>query len=140
MKQVLFLVLATILLNTAGVAAQTNLLAYNRVPKTGDNSAPVTGTPYKLDVSQAAEEPLVFRVIVENPGSDRVLLTIKDANNITLHQESLPATLVFKARFNMEGLQDGDYTFELRKGRNKLAEKQVSIKTETSINRVVSIQ
>jgi hypothetical protein len=141
MKQILPVVLAAILLNTSIAHAQTNVFAYNGAVKSSDNiGTPETGTPFKLDVSQTEQEPLIFRVTVENPGSERVLLTIKDANNVTLHQESLPATLVYKARFNMEGLQDGDYTFEIRKGKSRLAEKQVSIKTETSINRVVSIQ
>jgi hypothetical protein len=95
---------------------------------------------FKLNVVRADPETLVFKVTVENPGSEKIVLSIKDANNYTLHQESLPATLVYRARFNMKELQDGNYTFEIRKGKTRLAEQKIDIKTETNINRTVSVE
>lgn len=142
MKHIQFIaIIVTILFSQSVVNAQD--FAFNKERATAPkNEQPATMSgDFKLDVAQVtATEGLVFRVTVENPGSDRIILSIKDANNMTLHQESLPVTLVYKARFNLADLQDGNYTFEIRKGKTRLAEKIIGIKTETSINRTVSVQ
>jgi len=141
MKRTSFL-LAAILFNLAFANAKDTTYAYNgnkgNIVNNDETPAPVTA--FKLKVSQLDPEALVFKITVENPGTDRVTLIIKDANNYTLHQESLPVTMMYVAKFNMQELQDGDYTFEIRKGRNKVAEKTVNIRTETSISRLVSVQ
>ncbi|SFE70165.1 hypothetical protein SAMN05518672_109119 [Chitinophaga sp. CF118] len=136
------LVLAAILLNLSSVNAQNNIYAFNKTSIVNNNNndeMPVTTTSFKLEVSQIHDD-LVFRVTVENPGSEKVILSIKDANNVVLHQETLPVTLLYKAKFNLQGLEDGNYTFEIRKGKTRVAEKTVDIRTETSINRTVSVQ
>jgi hypothetical protein len=134
-------ILAAILLNISFANAQEHTYAYNE-NKTSivNNGEPATPAAFKLKVAQIDPEALVFKITVENPGTERVTLTIKDSNNYTLHQTTLPVTMLYVAKFNMQELQDGNYTFEIRKGRNRLAEKIVSIKTETSINRTVSVQ
>ena len=134
------LVLVAILLSLSSVNAQDNTYAYNEKASFIKDETPVAATSFKLEIAQVYQEDLVFRITVENPGSEKVILSIKDANNVILHQESLPATLVYKAKFNLQGLEDGNYTFEIRKGKTKLAEKSVDIRTETSINRTVSVQ
>jgi hypothetical protein len=135
------LVIVAILLNFTSVNAQENAYAFNKTNIINTNNGEALATPssFKLDVAQVQND-LIFRVTVENPGSEKVILSIKDANNVILHQESLPATLVYKAKFNLQGLEDGNYTFEIRKGKNKVAEKSIDIRTETSINRTVSVQ
>jgi hypothetical protein len=142
MKRTAFL-LAAILINISFTRAQETTYAYNdskvsTVANNDDTPSPVTA--FKLKVAQINPEALVFKITVENPGIEKVTLSIKDANNFTLHQESLPITMLYVAKFNMQELQDGAYTFEIRKGRNRLAEKIVNIRTETSINRTVSVQ
>jgi len=142
MKRISFL-LAAILVNVSFSKAQEATYAYNDtkvgiVVNNDETSTPVTA--FKLKVAQLDPEALVFKITVENPGVEKVTLSIKDANNYVLHQESLPVTMLYVAKFNMQELQDGTYTFEIRKGRNRLAEKTVNIKTETSINRTVSVQ
>jgi hypothetical protein len=141
MKRTSF-ILAAILINLSFAKAQANAYAYNEskisIVSNDEPSAPVTNL--KLKVAQVEPEALVFKITVENPGTEKITLSIKDANNYTLHQESLPATMLYVAKFNMQELQDGTYTFEIRKGRNRLAEKVVNIKTETSISRTVSVQ
>lgn len=142
MKRTSFL-LAAILINLSFAKAQETTYAYNdnKVSMAVNNDeTPAPVTAFKLKVAQIDPEALVFKITVENPGVERVTLTIKDANNYTLHQESLPVTMLYMAKFNMQELQDGAYTFEIRKGRNRLAEKIVNIRTETSINRTVSVQ
>jgi hypothetical protein len=134
------LVLVAILLSLSSVNAQENTYAFNKMPLVNNDETPVTISSFKLEIAQLDKEDLVFRITVENPGSDKVILSIKDANNVVLHQESLPATLVYKAKFNLQGLEDGNYTFEIRKGKTRLAEKSIDIRTETSINRTVSVQ
>lgn len=138
MKQIM--VLVAILLNlTSVVNAQENTYAFNKTNINFNNGeTPATPTSFKLEI--AVQEELIFRVTVENPGSEKVILSIKDANNVILHQESLPATLVYKAKFNLQGLEDGNYTFEIRKGKQRMAEKSIDIRTQTSINRTVSVQ
>lgn len=135
------LILAAILLNLTSVNAQENTYAFNKtnIININNGEAPATPTSFKLDIAQVQDD-LIFRVTVENPGSEKVILSIKDANNVILHQESLPATLVYKAKFNLQGLEDGNYTFEIRKGKTRVAEKSIDIRTETSINRTVSVQ
>jgi len=135
------LVLVAILLNFSSVNAQENTYAYNKpvAPLNNNDETPLDAAPAKLAVSQI-ENDLVFRVTVENPGSDKVTLCIKDANNAILHQEVLPLTIVYRAKFNLQGLEDGNYTFEIRKGKARLAEKTIDIRTQTSINRTVSVQ
>ncbi|PWV53787.1 hypothetical protein [Chitinophaga sp. S165] len=142
MKRTAFL-LAAILINISFASAQEPTYAYNntKVSTVADNDeTPSPVTAFKLKVAQLDPEALVFKITVENPGIERVTLSIKDANNYTLHQESLPVTMLYVAKFNMQELQDGAYTFEIRRGRNRLAEKIVNIRTETSINRTVSVQ
>lgn len=134
------LVLVAILLSLSSVNAQDNTYAYNGKASFINDETPVAVTSFKLEIAQINQEDLVFRITVENPGSEKVILSIKDANNVVLHQESLPATLVYKAKFNLQGLEDGNYTFEIRKGKTRLAEKSIDIRTETSINRTVSVQ
>jgi len=134
------LVLVAILLSLSSVNAQDNTYAYNEKATFIKDETPVTNASFKLDIAQVDQADLVFRITVENPGSEKVILSIKDANNVVLHQESLPATLVYKAKFNLQGLEDGNYTFEIRKGKTRLAEKTIDIRTETSINRTVSVQ
>jgi len=141
MKRISFL-LAAILINISFSKAQETAYAYNgnKVSIVSNDETPAPVTAFKIKVSQLDPEALVFKITVENPGTDKVMLCIKDANNYTLHQESLPVTMMYVAKFNMQELQDGDYTFEIRKGRNKVAEKTVNIRTETSISRLVSVQ
>lgn len=141
MKRTSFL-LAAILMHLSFAKAQANTYAFNdnkiSIVSNDDNTTPVTA--FRLKVAQVDPEALIFKITVENPGTEKVTLCIKDANNYTLHQESLPVTMLYVAKFNMQELQDGTYTFEIRKGRNRLAEKVVNIRTETSINRTVSVQ
>lgn len=135
-------ILAAILINLSFAKAQANAYAYNesKISIVNNDETPTPVTSFRLKVAQVKPEELIFKITVENPGTERVTLSIKDANNYTLHQESLPITMLYVAKFNMQELQDGTYTFEIRRGRNKLAEKTVDIKTETSISRTVSVQ
>ena len=94
----------------------------------------------KIDIAQEGSEELRFLVRVDNPTHEKLTLYIKDSNNNTLHKEALDGTSPrFVARYNLEKLEDVAYTFELRNGKNKL-EKAVDIKTQTMINRVVSVE
>ncbi|MBO9152784.1 hypothetical protein ACFOTA_11240 [Chitinophaga sp. GCM10012297] len=93
----------------------------------------------KLEVTQEGTEDLRFLVQIVNPHQDKLVLLIKDANNNTLHKEVLDGRARFLGRFNMDRLEDGAYTFEIRNGRNKL-ERSVDIKTQLQVNRVVSVE
>lgn len=93
----------------------------------------------KINIQQDADATLRFLVHIENPTMDKLTLYIKDSNNNTLHKEALKADSPrFVARFNLEKLEDGEYTFEVRNGKNKL-EKAVDIQTLLLVNRVVSM-
>lgn len=131
------IVLAAILLNNTNTAAQDNTFAYNSVKPRHESPAPA---PYKLDISRVQADSLVFRVTVENPGSEKLMLYIRDNSNNTLHREQLPAAPLYTGRFNLQGLEDGNYTFEVRNGRNKLAERSLDIKTVTTVNRRVAVE
>ncbi|WP_343700400.1 hypothetical protein [Chitinophaga sp.] len=91
----------------------------------------------KMNILQDADAALRFLVFIENPAMDKLTLYIKDSNNNTLHREDLQVTSPrFVARYNLENLEDGAYTFEVRNGKDKL-ERAVDIKTQTLVNRVV---
>ncbi|WP_157986407.1 hypothetical protein [Chitinophaga alhagiae] len=93
----------------------------------------------KMNIRQDADAALRFLVFIDNPAMDKLTLYIKDSNNNTLHKEDLQADSPrFVARYNLENLEDGAYTFEVRNGKNKL-EKAVDIRTQMQVSRVVSL-
>lgn len=136
--KMLGVVLAAILLNTFNVAAQENTFAYNEGKVRKEKTTSSAGL--KLSISQLQQDDLLFRVTVENPESEKLTLSIRDNNNMTLHQETLPLTLLYKGRFNLQGLEDGNYTFEIRKGKTSVAEKTIDIRTETKVSRKVFLE
>lgn len=93
----------------------------------------------KIDILQDASGELRFLVQIENPTNEKLVLFIRDNNNNTLHRETLNENQArFAARYNFTGMEDGDYVFEVRNGRNKL-EKLLQIRTQTIQNRIVSV-
>lgn len=132
------IVLASSLFVATTAMAQENVFAYN----TGKTAIHNTETPasFKMQLSQVKADSLVFRLSVENPGTGRLILFIKDKNNNTLHREVLPTTPVFSSRYNLQGLEDGNYIFEIRDGRQKIAEKMIDIKTEMTVSRSVDVE
>ena len=135
------LAFAAMLLATAGATAQENVLAYHN---TGNKAAAIevldAPSAYKVRLTQPSKDSLVFRLALENSGADKVVLAIKDRHSNVLHREVIPATSVYMGRYNLQGLEDGNYTFELRNGRERIAQKSVEIKTELAVNRFVSVQ
>ncbi|MFY0253119.1 hypothetical protein ACDQ55_04110 [Chitinophaga sp. 30R24] len=135
----ILLVFVTFLAPALKSAAQSNSFVYNveRMLK----EAPMNITPATFDVSiaQMQKDQLLFELAVTNPENDKLTLYIKDNFNNTLLRESLPSTLRFVGRYNLASLEDGNYTFEIRNGKNKLAEKSIAIKTQTQVNRNVSV-
>lgn len=95
---------------------------------------------YKLDIQQENTGDLRFLVQIDNPAGEKLTLFIRDANNNTLHREVLDAASSrIVARYNMDKLDDGSYTFEVRNGKSKL-EKAVDIRTQTVIRRRASVE
>lgn len=135
------LLFVTILFPILHAAAQSKAFAYN-VARHAANEKPGTVAPvesFNVHITQLQKDQLLFQLSVDNPGNEKLTLYIKDNFNNTLHREILPATLRFEARYNLASLEDGDYVFEIRSGKNKLAEKAIAIKTQTLINRNVSV-
>jgi hypothetical protein len=128
-------------------SAQSETFAYANNPGPGSKSARVAPEKNemarkgcKIDIQQEGAEQLRFLVQIDNPTGEKLTLFIKDANNNTLHKEALDVNSPkFVARYNLEKLEDGAYTFEIRNGKNKL-EKAVDIKTQLMVNRVVSVE
>jgi len=136
------LAFAAMLLTATGAAAQNNVLAYNNTSDNKPAAIEVLDAPgaYKIRLTQPSKDSLVFRLALENSGADKVVLTIKDRNSNVLHREVIPATPVYVGRYNLQGLEDGNYTFELRNGKGRIAQKSVEIRTELAVNRFVSVQ
>ncbi|KAA2245097.1 hypothetical protein F0L74_03810 [Chitinophaga agrisoli] len=140
MSKTLGLALATVLFTASAAAAQdNNALAFSGHSAASFENADAPAS-FRVKLSQPQKDSLVFRLSVENPSADKVLLLIKDRNSNILHREVIPATPLFTGRYNLQGLEDGDYTFEVRNGRNKIVQKTVEIKTELSVNRSVSVE
>ncbi|MBV8254585.1 MAG: hypothetical protein JO154_18430 [Chitinophaga sp.] len=130
-----------ILFSTITAMAQDNTFAFNKVSIA--NAAPENGSPkatVNMDLAQQNKSTLLFRLSINNPENEKLTLYIKDKNNYTLHREILPATARYVGSYNLESLEDGDYSFEIRSGKNKVMEKTVGIHTSTVVNRNVSVE
>ncbi|MRG46396.1 hypothetical protein GFS24_14835 [Chitinophaga sp. SYP-B3965] len=143
----IFTLLAIVLGFSLQASAQSETFAYANNPGSGNKSVRVAPEKNemarkgcKIDIQQEGAEQLRFLVQIDNPTGEKLTLFIKDVNNNTLHKEVLDVTSPkFVARYNLEKLEDGAYTFEIRNGKNKL-EKAVDIKTQLMVNRVVSVE
>lgn len=142
MPKTITLAFAAMLLAASGAVAQDNVFAYNTVAKHRLSTHVEEDAPaaFKVKVTQPNKDSLVFRLSLENPTADKVVFIIKDKNSNVLHREVIPATPVYIGRYNLQGLEDGNYTFELRNGRDRIAQKTIEIKTELAVNRVGSVQ
>ena len=134
------IVLATILIPFVHMSAQEKPFALNAERFTLDKSAPAVKKELGVEISQPEKETLNFRLAVTNPDNEKLTLYIKDSYNNTLHREVLPATVRFEARYNLQSLEDGEYIFEIRSGKTKVAERAIGIKTQTMVNRMVSVE
>lgn len=140
--------LALVLGISMQASAQSDALAYvtpreEKAPRTTsatpEEANVMARRGCKLEVTQEGTEDLRFLVEIANPQHDKLVLFIKDANNNTLHKEVLDGKARYMGRFNMDRLEDGAYTFEIRNGKNKL-ERSVDIKTQLQVSRVVSVE
>ena len=139
MLKTIGLAIATVSLTATVAAAQDHqALAYANGPVAFENTD--VPTAFRVKLVQPSKDSLVFRLNIENPSADKVVLMIKDRNSNVLHREVIPATPLFQGRYNLQGLEDGDYTFEVRNGRNKIVHKTVEIKTELAVSRSVSVE
>lgn len=121
-------------------AAEEPAKRETRAEKAPEGASYMAQRGCKIDISQDGARGLRFLVQIDNPMQDKLTLYIKDTNNNTLHKEALDLTSPrFVGRYNLEKLEDGDYTFEIRNGKNKL-EKSVVIKTQYMVNRAVSVE
>lgn len=135
-------VLAAVLLTSSSLlaGAQHKVLAYNTVKPGTTAVKAVSNDEPNIQITQLEKDALLFKLTIENPAAEKLTLVIKDYYNNTLHRENLPATSKYEGRFNLQSLEDGQYTFEIRSGKNKIAEKAVGIRTQTMVNRNVSVQ
>jgi hypothetical protein len=143
MSKTITIAAAAMLLSVAGAVAQNNVFAYNMPVKnraTSHHTAEEAPAGFKVKLTQSNRDSLVFRLSLENPTAEKVVLVIKDRNSNVLHREVIPATPVYIGRYNLQGLEDGNYTFELRNGRDRIAQKTIEIKTELAVNRIGSVQ
>ncbi|CAL1521013.1 hypothetical protein [Chitinophaga sp. MM2321] len=134
------LVLATILTTVLHSTAQEKPFAYNATRYTHEQPA---ATPAKktcsFEISQLEKNSLLFKLTVDNPENEKLTLYIKDKFNNILHREMLPVAARFDARYNLQSLEDGEYVFEIKNGKNRITEKEIEIKTQTVVNRSVSM-
>lgn len=136
-KAVMVLIV-TILINTFQVHAQENVFA-SSTPRVSKEDPKTAAATLKMQLMHLEKDSLLFRLLIENPAGEKLMLYIKDNNSNVLLRETLPTTSRYEARYNLQSLEDGAYTFEIRNGKNKVAEKAVDIKTETQVNRSVSL-
>ena len=142
MPKTITLAFAAMLLAASGAVAQDNVFAYNTADKHRPSTHVMEDAPaaFRVKLTQPSKDSLVFRLSLENPTADKVVLMIKDRNSNVLHREVIPATPVYIGRYNLQGLEDGNYTFELRNGRDRIAQKTIEIKTELAVSRVGSVE
>ncbi|MBC9910844.1 hypothetical protein [Chitinophaga varians] len=138
--KVTMIVLATILIPFVTMHAQERSFAYNNNRFVAEQPSSGIKKDLEVEISQPEKETLNFTLAVINPENEKLTLYIKDSNNNTLHREVLPATVKFEARYNLQSLEDGQYIFEIRSGKNKVAEKSIGIKTQTMVSRLVSVE
>ncbi|RFS23319.1 hypothetical protein DVR12_09885 [Chitinophaga silvatica] len=133
----ILLTFATILFFQVCATAQATTFAYF-APKTNtETTIPVNS--FRVQIKQLNQEQLLFQLLIDNPTNEKLMLYIKDTFNNTLHREAITGTVKFEGRYNLQSLEDGEYIFEIRNGKSLLAEKAVSIKTQTQVNRRVLV-
>ncbi|NSL89530.1 hypothetical protein [Chitinophaga solisilvae] len=138
--KVAMILFATILIPFVQMSAQANPFAFNSKKFVHEEPLPIEKRAFSISIAQLDKDSLHFQLSVENPDNEKLTLYIKDSFNNTLHREVLPATVKFEARYNLQSLEDGEYIFEVRSGKNKLGEKAIGIKTQTQVNRMVSVE
>src|SRR6266498_2626247 len=89
---------------------------------------------FQVVIAQPDANDLIFRVSLSNPNSKKIAINVlqnKDViNNLTTSKD-------FACYYNMNKLDDGDYSIVISDGREKVT-KNISIKTLVNVNRVIS--
>ncbi len=83
------------------------------------------------------ENTMKFKAIIKNPSGKDIRVMIKNASNDLVYEDKPGRMATYIRRFDLSGLADGDYTFEITSG--KETHKQ-TISVETVTTRVASVQ
>ncbi|RAI98751.1 hypothetical protein LX64_04736 [Chitinophaga skermanii] len=140
-KKIITVALAAILaISSMTVSAQVDephTLAYNTTPFT-TSSSEAPRNNMRVNITQEKTGDLLFRVSIDNPTTDKATIIIRDAQNNTLHRETVNASSTFVTRYNFQSLEDGAYMISVISGKQKI-QKAIDIKTKTEVQRFVSI-
>lgn len=116
--------LATIFLSTGFVYAQQTEVSQPLVstsPKPSELQANIFGS---LD-------PFKLKIVFVNPSKEPVTLLVKDDKRETLYKKVLKNIHVYNSSFDVYGLPDGNYTFEVI-GTSSWFSKEFQISTQMS--------
>jgi len=128
-NSVLIFILGSII-STSSFAQQAEVASEGETIRTFTQAT----SSFQVAIIQPDTNDLIFRVYVKNPTSKRIDLKVFERKDII---NSRTISTDFGASYNLNGLDDGDYSIVITDG-NEQVKKNISIKTVFNVNRVIS--
>ncbi|HTI08509.1 MAG TPA: hypothetical protein VL832_08120 [Puia sp.] len=86
----------------------------------------------QVHISQPDKNNMKFRIVISNPVSRYITITIKKQNDIYFSE--MIATADYENIYDLNQLEDGNYQVQITGGKEKVL-KNISIRTQTQVNR-----
>ncbi|HEX9512958.1 MAG TPA: hypothetical protein VF939_20855 [Puia sp.] len=86
----------------------------------------------QVNISQPDRNNMKFRIVVANPVSRYITITIKKQNDVYFSE--MIATANYENIYDLNQLEDGNYQVQITGGKERIL-KNISIHTSTQINR-----
>jgi hypothetical protein len=88
--------------------------AQDHAPHSAPVSAAVAAAPagFRAAVFPSLD-PLVLKVVVQNPGREPLTILVKNAQGEVIHRQSLGRVASYNNRYSLAGLTDGTYGLEI---------------------------
>jgi hypothetical protein len=86
----------------------------------------------QVHISQPDKNNMKFRIVISNPVSRYITITIKRQNDIYFSE--MIATADYENIYDLNQLEDGNYQVQITGGKEKVL-KNISIHTQTQVSR-----
>jgi uncharacterized protein YegP (UPF0339 family) len=116
------------LVKTFAIAALSAITFISNAADT--NAVPTKSRTFEVGIYQSVNT-LKMNVMIEKSTDKDLTVVLKDKNGEVLASERVGKNdKTYHAKFDMSGLEDGKYTFEFKKGNEKVT-KEVELSTKT---------
>jgi len=130
---ILFLTLGSLFLSTH-VNSQTQSFhpAIHSVKEVNVMLDSLAAPHLQVNISQPDKNNMKFRIVISNPVSRYITITIKKQNDIYFSE--MIATADYENIYDLNQLEDGNYQVQITGGKEKVL-KNISIHTQTQVSR-----